>query len=85
MRTRTAGPTCRSDPAVDLQLLWSFFGPGERDAFVGEYGPVSEETLVRARVVALFLGATLALYGAAEGHEAVAREALEGLDRTLLE
>jgi aminoglycoside phosphotransferase (APT) family kinase protein len=76
---------CCSDPAIDLQLLWSFFTPDERDAFLGEYGPVSRHTLVRARVVALFLNAALALYGAAEGHEAVTQEALEGLDRTLLD
>src|SRR4051794_5068857 len=74
---------CRSDPAIDLQLLWSFFGPRDRAVFLADYGPVSAEVLLRARVVALFLCAALALYGDAEGHPAVAREALSGLDRTL--
>src|SRR4051794_679840 len=76
---------CRADPAIDLQLLWSFFDPPDRAAFLAEYGPVSAEALLRARVVALFLCAALALYGDAEGHETVAREALAGLDRTLAE
>ena len=74
---------CRADPAIDLQLAWSFLDPPARAAFLAEYGPVPREALLRARVVALFLCAALALYGAAEGHEAVAREALAGLDRTL--
>jgi aminoglycoside phosphotransferase (APT) family kinase protein len=74
---------CRADPAIDLQLLWSFFEPPDRAAFLAAYGPVSPQSLLRARVVALFLCAALALYGNAEGHEAVAREALAGLDRTL--
>jgi len=74
---------CRADPAIDLQLAWSFFEPPDRAAFFAAYGPVSPESLLRARIVALFLCAALALYGTAEGHEAVAREAFAGLDRTL--
>ena len=76
---------CRADPAIDLQLLWSFFDPPDRASFLAEYGPVPAEALLRARIVALFLCAALALYGDAEGHEAVAREAVAGLDRTLAE
>lgn len=75
---------CRADPAIDLQLLWSFFGPPERELFLREYGPVSAHTLLRARVVALFLCAALVLYAHAEGHDEIAREALDGLDRTLV-
>jgi len=75
----------RADPAIDLQLLWSFLDPPARAAFLAEYGSVPRDALLRARVVALFLCAALALYGAAEGHDAVAREALAGLDRTLAE
>jgi aminoglycoside phosphotransferase (APT) family kinase protein len=76
---------CRADPAIDLQLVWSFFDPQERVAFAAEYGELSRETLLRGRVVALFLCAMLALYGAAEGHEAIVREALDGLERTLVD
>ena len=72
---------CRSDPGVDLQLLWSFFPPEGRAAFLDEYGDVSEESLLRARVLALFLCAVLARYARAEGLAAVEAEALAGLRR----
>jgi aminoglycoside phosphotransferase (APT) family kinase protein len=73
---------CRSDPAIDLSMLWSYLPPEGRDVFLAEYGPVGEEQLLRARVVALSLSAALAHYGHAEGFPAVAREALCGLSRT---
>ena len=76
---------CRSDPAIDLQLYWSFFDRPERAAFAAEYGPLDEDTLLRARVVALFLNAMLLHYGTAEGHEDVAHEARASLERTVLD
>ena len=72
---------CRSDPGVDLQLAWSFLPRAARDEFFDEYGPVSEESLLRARVVALFLNAVLARYGNAEGMPTVEAEAVAGLRR----
>jgi hypothetical protein len=42
---------------------------------------VSDEQLLRARVLAIFLCAVLALYAHHEGLPAVAREALRGLQR----
>jgi aminoglycoside phosphotransferase (APT) family kinase protein len=72
---------CRSDPGVDLQLAWSFLPPPAREAFLDEYGPVPEESLLRARVLALFLNAALVRYGHAEGMAAVEAEALAGLRR----
>jgi aminoglycoside phosphotransferase (APT) family kinase protein len=72
---------CRSDPGVDLQLLWSFLPPAGRDAFLDEYGPVSEDSLLRARVLALFLNAILARYGHQERLANVEAEALAGLAR----
>ena len=88
-----AGPTgvidwvdvCRSDPAIDLSMLWSYLPSDGREAFLAEYGPVSEEQLVRARVLALSLSAALAHYGHAEGFGAIEREALSGLERTAAE
>jgi aminoglycoside phosphotransferase (APT) family kinase protein len=74
---------CRADPGIDLQLLWSFFPPAGRAAFLEAYGPVSEESLLRARVLALFLSAILARYGRTEGLVSVEAEALAGLRRTL--
>jgi aminoglycoside phosphotransferase (APT) family kinase protein len=76
---------CRSDPGVDLQLWWSFLPPAGRAAFLDEYGTVSEDSLLRARVLALFLNAILLRHARAEGLAAVEAEALAGLDRTLVD
>jgi hypothetical protein len=62
-------------------MLWSYFSPEGREAFLAEYGPVSEEQHLRARIIAFSLGAALAHYGHSEGFEATEREALAGLDR----
>jgi aminoglycoside phosphotransferase (APT) family kinase protein len=72
---------CRSDPAIDLTMLWSYLPPAGRDAFLSEYGFLAEAQLLRARVVALSLSAALALYGRHEGFPSVEREALLGLER----
>src|SRR5206468_2618890 len=76
---------CRSDPAIDLSMLWSYLPRQGREGFLSEYGPVSDEQLVRARVIALSLSAALAHYGHNEGFRAVEREALSGLARTAAE
>ena len=76
---------CLADPAIDLQLLWSFLPPAGRGPFVAAYGAISGDQLLRARVLALGLSAQLALYGHAEGRATIAREALAGLDRTLVD
>ncbi|MEW5852478.1 MAG: phosphotransferase [Myxococcota bacterium] len=75
------GDLHQGDPGVDLQLMWSFLPSSARKDFLAAYGPVEEASLVRARVLALFLAATLAAYGHQEGMEAVKREALSGLAR----
>ena len=72
---------CRADPGQDLQLVWSFLPPSARAAFLAEYGPVSEESLLRARVLALNLSAILARYGRDEAMPAVESEALAALGR----
>jgi len=76
---------CSSDPAIDLSMLWSFFPLEGRGAFLAEYGQISDEQLVRARVVAFSLSAALAHYGHSEGFLAIECEALAGLDRTATE
>jgi aminoglycoside phosphotransferase (APT) family kinase protein len=75
------GDVCLADPSIDLMLLWSFLPPEERAEFVAEYGPVTEEQLLRARVLALFVCGALAAYGHHEGLPNVEREAVEGLAR----
>ena len=72
---------CRSDPAIDLSMYWSYLPPGGRELFLSEYGRVSEEQLLRARVIALSLSAALAHYGHREGFSAVEREAMRGLEQ----
>ena len=76
---------CRSDPAIDLSMLWSYLPREGREVFVTEYGKVSDEQLLRARVIALSLSAALAHYGHKEGFRAIEREALLGLARTAAE
>lgn len=72
---------CRSDPGIDLQLVFAFLTPESRPAFFDEYGPVGEASLTRARVLALNLSSYLARYGRAQGLEPVEREALDSLER----
>jgi aminoglycoside phosphotransferase (APT) family kinase protein len=72
---------CRADPAIDMPLYWGYLPPAGRDAFHDAYGPVPPEGLLRARVLAVFLWATLAEYAADTGMDALRREAVTGLDR----
>ncbi len=71
----------RNDPAVDLVLFWSSLPPDTRGVFLDAYGVVTDERLLRARVLSLFLCGTLALFGHHEGLPALEREAIAGLDR----
>lgn len=73
---------CRADPAIDLILYWSFLPPAGREAFRDAYGPIRPDQLVRSRVLAFFLSATLAVYGRREGVGWLEREALRGLEFT---
>ncbi|HKE87926.1 MAG TPA: phosphotransferase [Vicinamibacterales bacterium] len=79
------GDVCRADPSIDLSLYWSLLSPLGREALRDAYGPVSEEQLLRARVLSLFINATLALYAHDEGLDALECEALIGLQRTMLD
>jgi aminoglycoside phosphotransferase (APT) family kinase protein len=77
------GDVCRSDPAIDLPLLWSFVPPDGRAAVLDAYGPLNEAQLLRARVLAIQLCAALAEYGRVERNGSVEREAVAGLERAL--
>jgi aminoglycoside phosphotransferase (APT) family kinase protein len=79
------GDICRAPAAVDLSLYWSAFGPLARQRFVAAYGSMDDATMVRARLLALFLSAALALYARAQGMSALEAETLSGLERTLWE
>jgi aminoglycoside phosphotransferase (APT) family kinase protein len=77
------GDICVGDPAVDLSLLWSLLPPAGRADFLHEYGPLRDDQLVRARVLAINLCAILALYAHHEAMTAVEREAFAGLERAV--
>ena len=49
------------------------------------YGPMTTELLLRARVLALFLCAALAVYAHNEGMNNLKREAIEGLARATVD
>ena len=72
---------CRSDPGIDLLIAYAFLPPDARRAFFAEYGPVAEESLVRARVLALFISAVLARFARDQGLVDLEREAVASLDR----
>lgn len=73
---------CRGDPAIDMPLYWSLLPAAGRVEFLSAYGTVTDEQLLRARVLALFLSATLAVYAHHEGMASLEREAIGSLERT---
>jgi aminoglycoside phosphotransferase (APT) family kinase protein len=77
------GDACVASPGIDLVLYWSAFEADGRAALLDAYGPVTDDELVRARVLALGLNAILAEYGHREHAHAVRDAALAGLARTL--
>jgi aminoglycoside phosphotransferase (APT) family kinase protein len=75
----------RNDPGVDLVLYWAILPPQGRAEFRSAYGEPAEAQLLLGRVLSLFLCGVLALWGEHEGVDGVKREALEGLERTLVD
>jgi aminoglycoside phosphotransferase (APT) family kinase protein len=74
---------CRADPGLDLSIAWSFLPSGARVEFLDEYGPVSEASELRARLLALNLMAILADWARSNGLPEALAEALAGLERAL--
>lgn len=79
------GDVSLNEPCVDLQICWGFLPPAARPAFLAAYRPVSPGQRAKARALAVFLGAVLAVYGERERLPAVRDEALAGLRRCLAE
>jgi aminoglycoside phosphotransferase (APT) family kinase protein len=77
------GDVGHGDPSIDLTPFWSLVPPAARPDFLAAYGPVREDQLVRARVLAINLCSILALYAHDEGMPEVRREALAGLERAV--
>lgn len=76
---------CRGDPAIDLPLFWSLLPVAGRDEFLNTYGTVTDAQLLRARVLALFLSATIAVYAHHKGMANLKREAIAALVRTAVD
>jgi aminoglycoside phosphotransferase (APT) family kinase protein len=74
---------CRGDPSIDLIMLWSFVSPSGRAAFLDAYGPVGGDALLRARVLALMMGAVLALYARDEQETHLEAQAAAMIERAL--
>jgi len=77
------GDVCLADPCIDLVLAWSLLTPAGRERFFAEYGPATDEQLLRSRVLAIVLDSMLARYAHDAGHTSLLRESLGGLERTL--
>jgi aminoglycoside phosphotransferase (APT) family kinase protein len=75
----------RADPAIDLQVLWSFVEPRDRSDFLAVYGPADDERLLRARVTALWLSAVVAQGARGMGADAAAVDQLAALERAATE
>lgn len=75
------GDMSSGDPAIDLSLVFSLVPAAAHADFLAAYGPVREDQLVRARVLAINLCSVLLLYGHTEGMGDVEREARTALER----
>ena len=79
------GDTCIGDPSIDLHVAWSLLAPRERSSFFEAYGPIDDETRLRARALAVSLSTMLVLYARDQGRVALERETLAGLERALVD
>jgi aminoglycoside phosphotransferase (APT) family kinase protein len=79
------GDICLADPAIDLMLVWMLLRPAARERFFAAYGRIGDEQLLRARVLALFLGVTLAAYARDVDNARLERECVAALERTLID
>ena len=61
--------------------MWSALQPEERDAFLAAYGDVDDQTLLRARAVALHVNSMLVQYAHHQGFASIEREAVASLVR----
>lgn len=75
------GDLCLADPAVDLSIAYAGFAGASRQALLTAYGPVSEETELRARALGLSLCALLADSAQDSGRPGLRDEVLRGVQR----
>lgn len=77
------GDTALADPSVDLALGFAAFVGPSRQVFLDAYGPVPPRRELAARVLAVHMCASLALYAVTEGLVALAHESLAALGRAV--
>jgi aminoglycoside phosphotransferase (APT) family kinase protein len=75
------GDMSTGDPAIDLSLVFSLVPAAAHADFFAAYGPVRDDQLLRARVLAINLCSMLLLYGHTEGMADVEAEARAALER----
>lgn len=73
------GDLCMAVPAVDLAVAFSAFTGDARRALLDAYGPIDDETELRARTFAIFSAASVAHYAHDMGDVILLDEALAGL------
>ena len=56
------GDLCMAPRSVDLSVAYSALAGPAREAFFAEYGPIDDDTELRARVMAIFSTASVAAY-----------------------
>lgn len=81
------GDLCLGDPSIDLGLYWSLLDAPGRAAFREAYraSELTDDRMLRARVLAMFLNAALAQYADDIGDAELLTETLAGLERTLVD
>lgn len=77
------GDCHQGDPAVDLAMAHAFLPPSAHDVFRREYGPISEESWALARLRALTVSLTIAVYADDVGRRAQCAEACWALQNML--
>ncbi|MDR0269358.1 phosphotransferase [Paenibacillus sp.] len=70
-------------PASDLNIAYSFFPPGVRDAFFKAYGEVDEETKMLARLIAVYIPMLILLQAISDKDYKIAEEAKANIKRAL--
>ncbi len=73
------GDLCMAPRSVDLSVAYSALTGPAREAFFGEYGPIDEDTELRARVMAIFSTASVAAYAHELDDHILLTSALAGL------
>ena len=73
------GDLCMAPRSVDVSAAYSALAGPAREAFFSEYGPIDDDTELRARVMAIFSAASVAAYARELDNRILLASALVGL------